>query len=288
MDEFLDNHYIPNNATILDARFETASIKRFLVQIPENMRKGPVLPGQFFQISAVGYGEVPISVSDYDSEAGTLLFCIANTGTITQKLHLLEKDQFLGLRGPYGNGFPIGTLKDQHVILIAGGIGLVPLRSIVSYYFKNPDSFKKMEILYGAKSASDIIYKNDIKQWRLKPNTILKATIDNPEKGWSGNTGFVSTFLDPSFADKSEILFGLDPEHKSTKILIVGPPVMYQSIIKGLEKINFSDKDVYFSLENRMKCGIGKCGHCNCGSKYVCLDGPIFSWYELKNLPKEY
>jgi sulfhydrogenase subunit gamma (sulfur reductase) len=275
MDEFRDNQYIPGMASILDARFETSSIKRFLVQIPESMRKIPVLPGQFFQISCPGFGEVPISVSDYDSEAGTLLFCIANTGMVTNKIHELEKDKMIGLRGPYGNGFPISVLKDKNVVLIAGGIGLVPLRSVVSYFFKNPDSFKKLEILYGTKSTSEIIYKNEIKQWRLKPNTILKATIDNPEKGWSGNTGFVSTFLDSSFSDKSEILFSIDPERKNTKILVVGPPVMY-------------DKDVYFSLENRMKCGIGKCGHCNCGSKYVCLDGPIFSWFELKNLPKEY
>lgn len=288
MDEIRFNQYVPSLASILDTRYETSSIKRFLVQIPEALRKTPVLPGQFFQISAIGYGEIPISVSDYDGEAGTLLFCIANTGTITQKLHHLEKDQVLGLRGPYGNGFPMGVLKDQNVILIAGGIGLVPLRSVVSYFFKNTDSFKKLEILYGTKSASEIIYKNEIKQWRLKPNTILKATIDNPEKGWSGNTGFVSTFLDSSFADKSEILFTIDPERKNTKIFVVGPPVMYNSIIKGLEKLNFSDKNVYFSLENRMKCGIGKCGHCNCGSKYVCLDGPIFSWSELKSLPKEY
>jgi NAD(P)H-flavin reductase len=288
MDESPYNQYIPSVATILDARFETSTIKRFLVQIPESFRKIPVIPGQFFQISRIGYGEVPISVSDYDAEAGTLLFCIANTGTITSKIHELEKDKVLGLRGPYGNGFPMSELKDKNVILIAGGIGLVPLRSVVSYFFKNPDSFKKLEILYGTKAASELIYKNEIKQWRLKPNTILKATIDTPEKGWSGNTGFVSTFLDAGFSDKSEVLFTIDPERKNTKVLVVGPPVMYQSIIKGLEQLNFSDKDVYFSLENRMKCGIGKCGHCNCGSKYVCLDGPIFSWQELKNLPKEY
>jgi sulfhydrogenase subunit gamma (sulfur reductase) len=288
MDEFCENQYIPSIASILDTRLETPSIKRFLVQLPDKIKKLPILPGQFFQISIMGFGEVPISVSDYDSDAGTLLFCIADTGTITHKIHGLEKDQVLGLRGPFGNGFPMTLLKNQNVILIAGGIGLVPLRSVVSYSFKNPDGFKKLEILYGAKSSSDIIYKNEIKQWRLKPNTILKATIDNPEKGWTGNTGFVSKFIDETFSDRSEILYHLDPERKNTKILVVGPPVMYQSIIKELEKINFSDKDVYFSLENRMKCGIGKCGHCNCGSKYVCLDGPIFSWYELKNLPKEY
>lgn len=288
MDEFRDNQYIPSLATILDSRAETTTIKRFLVQIPDVLRKVPVLPGQFFQLSVPGFGEVPISVSDYDEEAGTLLFCISNTGTVTNKIHDLQKDKMIGIRGPYGNGFPIGDFKNKYVILIAGGIGLVPLRSVVGYFFKNPDSFKKLEVLYGAKSASDIIYKNDIKQWRLKPNTILKATIDNPEKDWNGNTGFVSSFLDPAFSDKSETIFNLDPEKKNTKVLVVGPPVMYQSIIRELEKLNFSDRDVFFSLENRMKCGIGKCGHCNCGSKYVCLDGPIFSWYELKSLPKEY
>lgn len=288
MDNFQDNQYIPLPSVLLDVRDENQSIKRFLVQIPDNLRNQQIIPGQFFQLSVIGYGEVPISISDFDPEAGTIMFCIANTGSITNKFHQLQKEQIIGIRGPFGNGFPILSFQGKNIILLAGGIGLVPLRSVVSYFFRNPDAFNKLEILYGAKSSSDIIFKNDIKQWRLKPNTIFKISIDKPEKDWSGNTGFVSSFLDASFTDKSETLFQIDPDFSKTKILVVGPPAMYKSVFSALEKIHFPDKEVLLSLENRMKCGIGKCGHCNCGSKYVCLDGPVFSWFELKNLPKEY
>lgn len=288
MDNFRDNQYIPFPSVLLDVREENKTIKRFLVQLPDNLRKQQIIPGQFFQLSVIGYGEIPISVSDHDPDAGTLLFCIANTGSITNKFHQMDKDQRIGLRGPYGNGFPVSSFQDKNIVLLAGGIGLVPLRSVISYFFKNPDTFNSLEILYGAKSSSDIIFKNDLKQWRLKPKTFLRMTIDNPEKGWSGNTGFVSTFLSPDYAEKSEILFKTDPEFKNTKVLVVGPPAMYKSVFSALNHIQFPDKEVLVSLENRMKCGIGKCGHCNCGAKYVCLDGPIFSLFELKNLPKEY
>jgi len=288
MDNFQDNQYIPFPSVLLDVREENKTIKRFLVQLPDHLRQQKIIPGQFFQLSAIGYGEIPISVSDFDPEAGTIMFCIANTGSITTKFHQLSKDQLIGLRGPFGNGFPVTSFLGKNIVLLAGGIGLVPLRSVVSYFFRNPDAFNKIEILYGAKSTSDIIFRNEIKQWRLKPKTSFKMTIDNPEKGWSGNTGFVSNFLLSSYSEKSEILFAEDPEFKNTKVLVVGPPAMYKSVFNALSDIHFPDKEVLLSLENRMKCGIGKCGHCNCGSKYVCLDGPIFSWFELKNLPKEY
>jgi NAD(P)H-flavin reductase len=156
--------------------------------------------------------------------------------------------------------------------VVAGGIGLVPLRSIIHYSLMNQGYFNFMEVLFGAKSTADFIYREEIKQWRLKPDTTIKITIDNPEKDWNGNVGFVTNFLQDKCPDHSEVLFNIDPSFENT----------------ALEKIEFPDKQVYLSLENHMKCGIGKCGHCNCGEKYVCLDGPIFSWLEMKSLPKEY
>jgi NAD(P)H-flavin reductase len=282
------NHYLPSFGKILETKQENSLIKSFLVSVPDTMQNMQVLPGQFFQLSLLGYGEIPISLSEYNPEKKTYLFCIANTGAITSKIHQLSVGEEIGIRGPYGNGFPIAALKGKNIIVVAGGIGLVPLRSIIHYSLTNPGYFAHLEILFGAKSTSDFIYKEEIKQWRLKPDTTVKVTIDKAEKAWNGNVGFVTSFLQENCADHSEILFSLDPSFENTVILVVGPPVMYKNVFRALEKIEFPDKKVYLSLENHMKCGIGKCGHCNCGEKYVCLDGPIFSWLEMKSLPKEY
>ena len=143
-------------------------------------------------------------------------------------------------------------------------------------------------MLYGAKSSNDLIYKNEIDEWKQHSKLGIKVSIDKPESGWKGNVGFVTSFLDSAYNERSEILFNLDKEFKKTKILICGPTPMVNASIKALNIIQFPDKDIFITLENRMKCGIGKCGHCNIGHKYVCSDGPVFSLKELKSLPKEF
>lgn len=282
------NHYLPSFVKILEIKSENPLTKSFLLSIPPSMRETNIMPGQFFQLSVLGFGEVPISISEVNTQEKTLLFCIANTGAITSKLHQLEPGDEIGIRGPYGNGFPVAALKGKNMVVVAGGIGLVPLRSLIHYFFENEGVFHHCEILFGAKSTSDMVYREEIKQWRLKNNTTVKVTIDKAEKDWNGNVGFVTNFLQQQCPDHSEVLFSMDPSFENTVILVVGPPVMYKNVFKALEKIEFPDNKVFLSLENHMKCGVGKCGHCNCGEKYVCLDGPIFSWSELKTLPKEY
>jgi len=282
------NHYLPSFAKILEKKSENPSTKSFLLSIPPSIQEANIMPGQFFQLSVLGYGEVPISISEVNTQEKTLLFCIANTGAITSKLHQLEPGDEISIRGPYGNGFPVAALKGKNIVVVAGGIGLVPLRSLIHYFFENEGYFQHCEILFGAKSTSDMVYREEIKQWRLKNNTTVKVTIDKAEKDWHGNVGFVTNFLQQQCPEHSEVLFSMDPSFENTVILVVGPPVMYKNVFKALEKIEFPDNKVFLSLENHMKCGVGKCGHCNCGEKYVCLDGPIFSWSELKTLPKEY
>jgi NAD(P)H-flavin reductase len=280
------NPYLPSYAQIIQTKEENSTIKSFLLELPETIAQELIMPGQFFQLSIPGYGEAPISVSEINEK--TLLFCVANMGSFTQKIHTLGVGDKIGLRGPYGNGFPISASTNSNLVLLAGGIGLVPLRSVVSYFFHHQDNFKNLEILYGAKSSNDIIYRDDIKQWRHKSNTIFKLTIDKPEKDWNGNTGFVTQFLNPTTSDPSEVLFHLDKNFSQTKIFVVGPPMMLNSVYQALAAINFPAEHVFVSLENRMKCGIGKCGHCNAGSQYVCLDGPVFSWKTLQSMPDEY
>jgi NAD(P)H-flavin reductase len=280
--------YIPLPSEIVEIKEQGTNIKSFLVKLPKEINSSEIMPGQFFEISVFGQGEAPISISDVFINNNTLLFCVANVGTVTEKLHSLKAGSTVGIRGPFGNGFPMSSFKGKNLILLGGGIGLAPLRAVASYFFDNVESFGKLELLYGARSSKDLIYKDELKQWRLKANTIVKISIDKPEKDWKGNVGFVTSFLDPNFADRSEILFNNDKEFKETKLIICGPPPMINTTIKTIEKLNFPQQEVFIALENRMKCGMGKCGHCNIGSKYVCLDGPIFTLSELKQLPKEF
>ena len=283
------NPYIPFFGKLTKVTDESHVTKRFLIELPKGHEKVDFIPGQFFQLSVPGVGEVPISLSDYIQEKKSLLFCIANTGVVTNKIHQMKVGEFLGVRGPYGNGFPMEKFKGKNLIIVAGGIGLFPLRSVIEYYFRNKNDFEKLEILYGAKNQGEIIFREEMKSWRLKQDTTCKITIDKPEKGWDGNTGFVCNLVDCKYSDSSEILFHCDvTDRENTVVLIVGPPVMFNSILEKLKEIDFPDDSVYLSLENHMKCGIGKCGHCNCGSKYVCQDGPIFTWKELKTMEKEY
>jgi len=283
-----NNLYLPLPSEIIEIKDQGTNIKSFLLKLPEEIDANGIMPGQFFEVSFFGQGEVPVSVSDVFSNGNSLLFCIANVGTVTEKLHSLKVGDTVGIRGPFGNGFPMSLFKGANLILLCGGIGLAPLRAVVSYFFNNIDAFGKLEILYGARSSKDFIYKDELKQWRLKPNTIVKVSIDKPEKDWKGNVGFVTSFLDPNFPDRSEILAGIDREFKQTKLLICGPPLMMDASIKMIRNINFPYENVYLTLENRMKCGMGKCGHCNIGGKYVCIDGPVFTLDELNQLPKEY
>lgn len=283
------NEYLPFYARIREIGQQTATVKHFWVELPNDKSPKKYVPGQFYQLSLPGVGEVPISISDFDPKANALLFCIAKTGVVTSKIHALKEGEYLGLRGPYGNGFPMDTFQGKNIVVVAGGIGLVPLRSVIEEYFRNSDKYGELEILYGARNSNEIVYKEEMKQWRLKKKTTCKITIDKPEKGWDGNTGFVCNLVDQSYCDCSEVLFhGNSSDQSNTVVLVVGPPVMFQSILDQLSSIQFPDDSVFVSLENHMKCGIGKCGHCNCGGKYVCQDGPIFSWKELKSMEKEY
>lgn len=283
------NPYIPFMSEILEIKQETSSVKSFLLQIPKEASGMVCNPGQFFQLSLPGVGEIPVGISNFDPKKNTLLFCIAKLGVVTSKLHSLEVGDQVGIRGPYGNGFPMQDWKKKNLILVAGGMGLVPLRSVIEDYFRNQNEYGELEVLYGARNSQEIIFKQEMKEWRMKKKTTCKITIDKPEKGWDGNTGFVCNLVDSTYCDCSEVLFhSVSNEKDNTVILIVGPPVMFNTVLDKLNEINFPDESVYLSLENHMKCGIGKCGHCNCGSKYICQDGPVFSWKELKSMKPEF
>ena len=205
-------------------------------------------------------------------------FSIKKCGVLTDCLHSLEVGDEITVRGPYGNNFPVDTeLKGKNLLFIAGGIGLAPLRSVINYVLDNRDDYGTVDILYGSRSADDLVKLKEIQEvWSKTPGVNVHLTIDRPQEGWDGHVGFVPSYL-------KEIGFSTDKT-----ALVCGPPIMIKFVLAGLEELGFNRSQCYTTLELRMKCGIGKCGRCNIGSKYVCKDGPVFRCDEVDELPNEY
>ena len=205
-------------------------------------------------------------------------FSIKKCGCLTDWLHSMEVGQEITVRGPYGNAFPVETaLKGKDLIFIAGGIGLAPLRSVIKYAFANRENYGDIDIVYGSRSMDDLVNLDEIKaEWVNQPNTNVHLTIDREQEGWDGHVGFVPSYV-------KELDF--NPEKT---VLICGPPIMIKFTLQTLIEMGFSKEQVYTTMELKMKCGVGKCGRCNIGSKYVCKDGPVFRCDELDELPDEY
>ena len=205
-------------------------------------------------------------------------FSIKKCGKLTDYLHSLNVGDEITVRGPYGNHFPVETeLKGQNLLFIAGGIGLAPLRSVINYVLHNRENYGTVDILYSSRSADDLVQLKEIQEvWQKAPGVNVYLTIDREQEGWDGHVGFVPSYL-------KEIGFSTDKT-----ALLCGPPIMIKFVLAGLKEMGFSEEQVYTTLELRMKCGIGKCGRCNVGSKYVCKDGPVFRFDQLDELPNEY
>ena len=230
-------------------------------------------PGQFVEVSVLGLGEAPISVTSSPTRGGSFELAIRNVGSITNALHQMEKGAIVGMRGPYGNGFPINTLLGKDILFIAGGIGLFPLRSLVQYVLDQRSSFGKVMVLFGATSPAVRMFVNETETWKKRPDIEFLETVDRADKDWTGNVGVITTLI-------PKVQF--DP--RKTMAVIVGPPIMYRFVINELKKRDLADGNIIMSLERRMKCGVGKCGHCQINGVYVCQEGPVFSLAQLRNL----
>jgi NAD(P)H-flavin reductase len=267
---------VPGIVEVIDIIDETPDIKNFYVR-SKNGVPFDVMPGQLAMVSLLPVGEGMFSVS-WQEENDHLEFAIKRTGLMTDELHRIEVGQKLGVRGPYGNGFPVEECKGKDMLFIAGGIGLAPLRSFIKYCFKHREDYGKITILYGSRSSADLCFKDELfEKWPQEKDTEVYVTIDNPEEGWDGHVGFVPAYLEE-----------LNPSPEGTIAVICGPPIMIKFALQSLEKMGYSDEQVITTLEMRMKCGIGKCGRCNIGSEYICLDGPVFNLAQLRQLPPEW
>ena len=269
---------IPQVGVITDIHEETPDVKTFCVTAPDGGKLFEHMPGQCAMVCAPGVSEGMFSITSSPTNTEYQEFSIKKCGELTSYLHSLQVGDEITVRGPYGNHFPVeDKLKGKNLLFIAGGIGLAPLRSVINYVLDNRDDYGTVDILYGSRSADDLVKLKEIQEvWMNAKDVNVYLTIDREQEGWDGHVGFVPTYLKEIGFDTNKVA------------LVCGPPIMIKFVLQGLEELGFTRTQVYTTLELRMKCGIGKCGRCNIGSKYVCKDGPVFRMDEIDQLPDEY
>ncbi|MEI6123201.1 MAG: FAD/NAD(P)-binding protein [Bacteroidota bacterium] len=275
------NIYLPYLMEIEKVYEEAPFVKTFRLKFinPEDAEKFSFKTGQFGEYSVAGVGESTFCIASAPTRQGYIECTFRQAGRVTTALADLDEGNTIGFRGPYGNVFPIDEWKGKNLLFIAGGIALPPMRSVIWNCLDLRENYKDITILYGAKSVADLVYKEELRLWNERPDVNLVTTVDpgGEQPDWKGQVGFVPTILDR-----------MAPKSENTIAIVCGPPIMIKFTFPILEKLGFAEDCVYTTLENRMKCGFGKCGRCNVGKTYVCKDGPVFSLKQLKQMPDEY
>jgi len=271
------NVYVPKLAKIIHIKEEvggTRPIKTFRTQFLTETKFEQEC-GQCAMLSVFGKGECMISISSSPLVKDYLQFSILKTGRVTTALHSMQVEDIIGIRGPYGNGFPIGDWKGKNLIFIGGGIGLAPIWSVLQTAIGTKKDYGDLMLIYGARTSKDIVFKEELEE--IRKEMTVHLSVDVEEEGWKEFVGFVPQ----NVTDKK-------PSPKNAIAITCGPPIMIKFVIQALGDLGFTDDQIYTTVENKMKCGIGICGRCNIGMHYVCKDGPVYSWAELKELPQEY
>ena len=270
----IDNEYLPRPAKIRGVRRETFDVKTFSLEFLDGEGAFSYEQGQFAEISVLGEGEVPISITSSPSRKGPLEFTVRAAGRVTRAMHELGPGDLLYLRGPYGNAFPFEALKGRDLFFVAGGIGLAPLRSLINMVLDAKGDFGRVKILYGAKNPEELCFRGELDAWKEIPGVDVLLTVDRASPGWAGPVGLVTGLWDAA---------GLSPQNAVA--LLCGPPIMIKFAAAGLSERGFADEAIVMTLERYMKCGVGKCGHCNIGGSFVCTDGPVFDYAQIKRMP---
>jgi sulfhydrogenase subunit gamma (sulfur reductase) len=269
-----ENHlFMPVAAKIKNVVQLTALEKVFTIQLPQGMSLDH-RPGQFVEVSMLGTGEAPISISSSPSRSnGTFELCVRKVGDVTQAIHRLQTGDMLGVRGPFGHGFPYEKFRGKDILFAPGGLGLAPLRSLINQVLDERALYGRVIILYGARNPSELLFKDELELWSKREDVELMVTVDRGDESWKGHTGVITTL----FRDVS-----VNP--RNTIAITCGPPVMYKFVLMELQGKGILEGNIYLSLERKMKCGIGKCGHCQINNVYACQSGPVFSYREIKGL----
>jgi NAD(P)H-flavin reductase len=273
-----NNIYLPQIAVIKDIKEETGDIKTFTLAFKDRKFKKSFSfrPGQFMMVSVFQAGEVPISISSSPAQPENLQLSIKKVGSLTNKIHEHKVGNEIGVRGPYGRCFPLERLIGKNLLFVAGGIGLAPLRSLINYVLDKRAEFGQVTILHGARTPSDIPFKHELSRWPKERDAKVLVAVDRPDSGWRGSIGPVTTLW-----SKADIL------SQDTLAIICGPQVMISFVVMDLLKMGFSEDDIISTLERHMKCGVGKCGHCSIGHQLTCVDGPVFTYREMKEMPTD-
>jgi len=281
--KLVPNPYIPMLTRVksIISENEVRDIKTLELEFQkkEEYKAFDYIPGQFAEISIIGKGECPIGIASSPTEEGTIKFTIKKMGTVTSSFHNSDIGDTIGVRGPLGNGWPMEELKGQNIVVIGGGFAFSTLRSLVLYVLddKHRKDYGEITVIYGNRDSGEVLYRDVLEEWEKRDDIEVVLTIDREEEGWTRKVCFVAA-----------IVKEVAPSPKNAVAIICGPPIMIRTAVDELVKIGWKDEKILNSLEMRMKCGIGKCGRCNIGEKFVCIDGPVFSLAELKKMPNEY
>lgn len=276
--EAMANPYLPYVGTVTEVVRETHNIMTFRVVLDdeEAMKKFSHEPGQVGQLSLFGSGESTFVINSPPTRTQYLQFSVMRAGEVTTALHGLKAGDKVGVRAPLGNWFPYNEMKGKNILFVGGGIGMAPLRTLLLYMMDNRKDYGKITLLYGARSPQDMAYTYEIPEWRQAPDTEVVLTIDREAEGWEHKVGLIP-----------DVLLGMKPATENTIAVTCGPPIMIKFTLQALDKLGFKPEQIVTTLERRMKCGVGICGRCNIGDKYVCVDGPVFTYAELKDMVNE-
>lgn len=276
-----ENIYLPYIMVVDKITKEAPGVKtlRMKFKNEEDEKNFSFRVGQFAEYSAFGEGECTFCVASSPTRKGYVECTFRHAGRVTSGLDRLEEGQTMGFRGPFGNSFPVEEWKGKNIVFVAGGIALPPMRCVIQYVLDNRQDYGNVTIVYGAKTVNDLVYKDELKEWDERPDVNLVQTVDpgGETPDWKGEVGFVPNVLDK-----------VAPQSDNTVAVVCGPPIMIKFTFPVLEKLGFKDELTFTTLENRMKCGVGKCGRCNVGKMYVCKDGPVFSKVQLNELPADF
>jgi NAD(P)H-flavin reductase len=271
----VENIFLPREATIVRSVQATPTETHFTLRMADGQPMEHE-PGQIVELSLFGYGEIPVGIASSPTRKNTFDLVVRSVGRVSGAVTKLEKGQSVYVRGPLGHGFDLAKLRGHDVLIVAGGIGLCPTRSLIQYILDRRDEFKRFVLFYGARDPGLQLFTDDLVKWRTASDVEYYETVDRSDPNWSGNVGVITTLF-PEVELKPE-----------TRAVICGPPIFYRFVIRELDMIGIPRENVFVDLERRMKCGVGKCGHCQINDKYVCVDGPVFSFADVQGLEEAF